>query len=84
MTGEEHIHAQTHDVFALGSHVFAQQASDAGAQLAVPQQIAKGVRGGDADSLTVVTTQVIPGAWALGSKSSVSTGLHQLTVPLRQ
>ena len=38
VTEEEQIDTETHDVFALGAYVFAQQVSDTGAQLAVPQQ----------------------------------------------
>jgi hypothetical protein len=36
---DDQINAETHDVIALGAHVFAQQVSDAGTDLAVPQRI---------------------------------------------
>jgi hypothetical protein len=36
---DDQINAETHDMFALGAHVFAQQVSDAGTDLAVPQRI---------------------------------------------
>ena len=36
---DDQINAETHDVIALGAHVFAQQVSDAGLDLAVPQRI---------------------------------------------
>jgi hypothetical protein len=72
---DERINAETHDVFALATHVFAQQVSNTGSELAVPQRIAEGVRGADVDPLVVVITQVIPDTWPLGSTSSVSIDL---------
>jgi hypothetical protein len=36
---DDQINAETHDVVALGAHVFAQQVSDSGSDLAVPQRI---------------------------------------------
>ncbi len=44
MLEDDSINAETHDVMALGTHVFAQQVSKTGSDLAVSQQIVDGVR----------------------------------------
>jgi hypothetical protein len=72
---DDRISAEPHDVMALGTQVFAQQVSNAGTGLAVPQRIGEGVRGGNAAPLAVVVTQVTPGTWALGSTSHVTIDL---------
>jgi hypothetical protein len=73
------ISAQSHDVLALGTQVFAQQVSNTGAELAVPQRIAAGVRGGDAAPLAVAVTQFTPGTWPLGATSRVTFNLSMPT-----
>ena len=39
MSEDDSVNAETHDVLALGTHVFAQQVSNTGSDLAVPQRI---------------------------------------------
>jgi len=39
LSGDEQINVETHDVFMLGTHVFAQQVSEVASDLAVPQRI---------------------------------------------
>jgi hypothetical protein len=69
------ISAQPHDVLALGGRLFAQQVSDAGADAAVPQRIASGVRGPGAAPLTVAVTGLTPDTWPLGARSTVTLDL---------
>jgi hypothetical protein len=75
MSEDDSVNAETHDVMALGTHVFAQQVSNTGSDLAVPQQIVDGVRGANATPLEAIITQVNPDTWPLGSSSPVTIDL---------
>jgi hypothetical protein len=79
MSKDDSINAETHDVIALGTHVFAQQVSNTGSELAVPQQIVDGVRGANATPLEVIVIQVNPDKWPLGSTSPVIIDLSMPT-----
>ncbi|MGB5408680.1 MAG: PASTA domain-containing protein [Thiogranum sp.] len=79
MSEDGRINAEMHDVIALGTQVFAQQVSNTGSDLAVPQQIVDGVRGANATPLEVIITQVNPDTWPLGSSSPVTTDLSMPT-----
>jgi hypothetical protein len=76
---DEQINAETHDVIALGAHVFVQQVSKTSSDLAVPQQIVDGVRGADGPALEVIITQVNPDTWPLGSTLPVAIDLSMPT-----
>jgi len=73
------ISAQSYDVLELGTQLFAQQVSSTGGDIAVPQRIAAGVRGGDAAPLAVTVTQLTPEAWLLGATSTVTFDLSMPT-----
>ncbi len=79
VSGDDRTNAETHDVMALGTQVFVQQVSNTGADLAVPQQIADGVRGANAVPLTVIITGLNPDTWPLGSTLPVSMDLSMPT-----
>ena len=76
---DQNIDAETYDVMALGTYLFAQQVSKTGSDLAVPQQIVEGVRGVSAPPLEVTITQVNPDPWPLGSALPVTMDLSMPT-----
>jgi len=75
MSEDAQISPQPYDALSLGAYVFAQQVSDAGGAIAVPQQIAAGVRGRDAAPLPVTVEQSTPDTWPLGATSGVTLDL---------